>query len=108
MTRRGHWWIKSTTRPSRRPKPQPPAPDRQDWWTPALLTEAEKQIIADAGQLWNKICAAIPDGATRDADLAELIAPIHLIQRYFMGQAAARTYPGSYRLLGSRLHRKER
>jgi len=66
----------------------------------AVLTDRERDIIHDAGQLWNDICTAIPDGPTRDADLLELIGAIHLVQRYFMGQAAARAYPDQYRLLG--------
>jgi hypothetical protein len=68
-----------------------------------LLTDLERDIVKDAGRLWNKICAAIPDGPTRASDLEELIVPIHLIQRYFMGQAAVRAYPGEFRGLGDSL-----
>jgi hypothetical protein len=42
----------------------------------------------------------VGDGPTRAADLAELTAAIHVIQRAVMAQAAARAYPGQYRPLG--------
>ncbi len=40
------------------------------------------------------------NGPTREEDLAELTATIHIIQRTVMAQAAARAYPGEFRLLG--------
>lgn len=68
-----------------------------------FLTELEKGVIEMAGHLWNHICAAVPEGPAREADLAELAPAIHLIQRYFMGQAAVRAYPGEYRGLGVKI-----
>ena len=65
------------------------------------LTTEEHAVIRQAGDLWGSICKAIPDGPTRDADLAELIPHIHAIQHTFMANAAARAYPDTYRLLGS-------
>jgi hypothetical protein len=65
------------------------------------LTEAEQVVIAKTADLWGDICAAIPDGPTRDADLNELVVHIHAIQRAFMSNAAARAHPQLYRRLGS-------
>jgi hypothetical protein len=42
----------------------------------------------------------VANGPTRTEDLAELTAAIHVIQRTVMAQAAARAYPGEFRLLG--------
>lgn len=69
-----------------------------------LLTDAEHRAIVMAGELASLIgTEVIADGPTRDHDLNELIAPIHVIQRSIMGQAAARKYPTQYRLLGASL-----
>jgi hypothetical protein len=68
-----------------------------------LLTDDEQIVVYRAGQLWNLICSAIPDGPTRDADLRELIVHVHAIQHAFMANAAARAYPDAYRRLGSTL-----
>ena len=69
----------------------------------ALLTEAEHTAIQQAATLWNALCAAIPDGPTRDADLRELCAHVHAIQHAVMANAAARAYPETYRTLGGTL-----
>jgi hypothetical protein len=42
----------------------------------------------------------VADGSTREDDLAELRAAIHVVQRAVLAQAAARAYPGEFRLLG--------
>jgi hypothetical protein len=56
-----------------------------------LLTEQEQYASAQAGLLYGFIARSIvAHGPTREADLAELVAPIHVIQRMIMGQAAAR------------------
>lgn len=68
-----------------------------------MLTPNERAVVQMAADLWDQICVTVPEGPTRDQDLNELIAPIHLIQRYFMGQAATRAYPGRYRSLGKSL-----
>jgi hypothetical protein len=67
----------------------------------AGLTLAEHDAIHRAGRLYSTIAAdVIGFGPTREADLAELRAHIHGIQRMLMAQAAAREYPKDYRLLG--------
>lgn len=68
------------------------------------LTTDEQLAIDLAGTLWGVLCRIVGHGPTRDADLAELIAPIHLIQRYVGSQAAARAHPHEFRLLGETLH----
>lgn len=66
-----------------------------------VLTDLEREVVRDAGALWNKICQVVGDGPTRDADLAELIHHVHAIQHAVMSQAAGRAYPEEFRLLGS-------
>ena len=68
------------------------------------LTPEEHAVIRLAGELWNAICAAIPDGPTRIPDLEELAPHVHAIQHAFMANAAARAYPEQYRTLGRSLH----
>ena len=68
-----------------------------------LLTEDEQDVISLAGELWSRLCRAIPDGPTRTADLRELCTHIHAIQHAVMANAAARAYPDTYRLLGGTL-----
>lgn len=68
--------------------------------TLGLLTEDEKLAVKMAGELWNLLCKIVGSGETRSNDLDELIAPIHLIQRYVMSNAAARAYPNQLRSLG--------
>ena len=68
--------------------------------TEGLLTDSEHAVVEQAGRLWNAICAAVPAGPTRDADLRELIPHVHAIQHAFMANAAARAYPDRYRSLG--------
>lgn len=65
-----------------------------------LLTPAEHDAIAMAGQLWNQLCAITENGPAREGDLRELCFHIHGIQRAVLKQAAARAYPDLYRLLG--------
>ena len=74
-----------------------------DGFTQPLLSSIEQQIINAAGDLWTMMCAAIPEGPTRQSDLGELIVHIHAIQHTFMAQAASRAYPDLYRQLGSTL-----
>jgi hypothetical protein len=66
-----------------------------------LLTDAERDAVRLAGELFtlirDEVCG---HGPTRDADLAELTADVHRIQRLVMAQAAARLYPGEFRLMG--------
>lgn len=87
-----------------------PLPDGHRFGPGPLLTDKERAAIRIAGDLWGALCdiVADTDPVVRLGDLQELIAPIHVIQRYVMGQAAARAYPAEFRLLGSRLPERER
>jgi hypothetical protein len=72
-----------------------------------LLTGAEREAVRLAGLLYTLIEEHIvADGPTRDDDLAELRAAVHVIQRAMLAQAAGRAYPEEFRLLGRRLRRK--
>jgi len=65
------------------------------------LTQAEQKAVDLAGQLYALLTDEIVGHeATREADLAELCAPLHLVQWAILAQCAARAYPGAYRLLG--------
>lgn len=68
--------------------------------TDELLTEDEHRAIALAGELMNLLRSIVGDGPHALAELAELVPPVHVIQRAVMKQAAARAYPDRYRLLG--------
>lgn len=75
--------------------------------TEDLLTDKEREAIRMAGALWGLLCEIVADAdpMLRLGDLQELITPIHQIQRYVMGQAAARAYPAEFRLLGATIPR---
>lgn len=67
----------------------------------ASVTAEEREAVQLAGHLYTLIAErVIADGATRDDDLAELRAAVHVIQRMVLAQAAARAYPREFRLLG--------
>jgi hypothetical protein len=67
----------------------------------SLLTDDELEAVRQAGLLYQLISKRIVgNGPCREDDLAELTAAVHVIQRMVMGQAAARGYPGRFRLLG--------
>jgi hypothetical protein len=67
----------------------------------SVLTGDEREAVRLAGQLYthiaDKVCG---HGPTRDDDLAEVRAAIHVVQRLVMAQAAARSHPGELRLMG--------
>lgn len=65
-----------------------------------LLTDEEIEFVRSAGQLWNLLCALVPAGPTREADLGEAVVHIHALQHMVMAQAAARAYPTLFRELG--------
>ena len=73
-----------------------PHPGRPD----ALLTETERAVVAELGQIWNRLCTIVGDGRTRKADLDELIVHVHALQQAVLSQAAGRAYPQEFRLLG--------
>jgi len=67
-----------------------------------LLTADEHEAVRQAGLLYTFIAERIvAHGPTRDDDLAELRAAVHVIQRAVEAQAAARAYPRKFRLLGT-------
>jgi hypothetical protein len=67
-----------------------------------LLTATEKYLFALAGSLYTTMAEdVVGHGDTRDADLAELAAAIHVIQRMIGNQAMARKYPALARTLGN-------
>jgi hypothetical protein len=66
-----------------------------------LLTDAERRAMELTTQLVNLVArAVIGDGETRTQDINEFVRHVHGIQHMIMAQAAARAYPGEYRLLG--------
>jgi hypothetical protein len=66
-----------------------------------MLTASERQAVSMAGRLATLITnEIIGHGPTREQDVRELEAAVHLIQWRVMAQAAARLYPGEFRLLG--------
>jgi protein tyrosine phosphatase (PTP) superfamily phosphohydrolase (DUF442 family) len=81
------------------PQREPDARGSQD--PASLLTADEHEAVRQAGLLYTFIAEhVVADGPTRDDDLAELRAVIHVIQRTVLAQAAARAWPGEFRLLG--------
>jgi hypothetical protein len=66
-----------------------------------MLTGDERKAVRLAGELYthiaDKVCGS---GPTRDDDLAELRAAIHVVQHLVMAQSAARAHPGDLRLMG--------
>ncbi|MGH3475424.1 MAG: hypothetical protein ACRDQD_01150 [Nocardioidaceae bacterium] len=68
--------------------------------TTPRLTETEHEALAATGDLYLLLLKVVGTGPTRDQDLVYLGVHIEAIQRTVMAQAAARSYPGTYRLLG--------
>lgn len=60
-----------------------------------LLTREERSIVADLGLMAERIVAAI---GAEDTDVNEICGHIHVLQSRVMQQAAARAYPGEFRL----------
>jgi hypothetical protein len=67
---------------------------------PLTLTDEERQWVADLGKLWNRLCVIVGPEETRGPDLNELVAHIHALQQAVLSNAAGRTYPTQFRLLG--------
>lgn len=72
-----------------------------------LLTEREQALVTRLGEVWNELCAVVEDGPTRGADLQEMAVHVHALQNAVLAQAAARGYPGVYRLMGATLQSAE-
>lgn len=72
--------------------------------TENLLTADEHKAVRMAGHLYTFIAErVVADGLTRDDDLAELRAAVHVIQRAVLANAAARAFPTEIRKLGGEL-----
>lgn len=65
-----------------------------------LLTDLERRALDLTGELAGLFGEIVGPERSRGGDLAEIVAAIHVLQRYLMSQAAARAYPGQYRALG--------
>lgn len=66
-----------------------------------LLTPNEHELVAMLGRCFTAFSVIVGHDATREADLREATAHIHALQNMVLAQAAARAYPGRYRLAGA-------
>ncbi len=65
------------------------------------LTAAELRAMDITAELVNVMCNdVIGHGLTREADVREFVAHVHVIQQAILAQAAGRAYPERFRLLG--------
>lgn len=71
--------------------------------TDELLTPEEVEALDVLGDLARQFASIIGHGRTRDADSREAVFHIHALQNMVLSQAAARRYPGQFRLLGETL-----
>jgi hypothetical protein len=76
--------------------------DIADLGTHDALTELELKALKQSGELAQLIRQIIGDGPNSSHDWAEAAAHIHAIQNMVMSQAAARSYPDKFRLLGNK------
>lgn len=67
---------------------------------PELLTPPELEVMDRTADLVNMVAGVMGHGPTREGDWAEFVFHVHGIQRMILKQAAARAYPGRFRLLG--------
>lgn len=61
----------------------------------AFLTPGEHQLIESLGKTCMSICSL---AGTTEGDRAEAILHTHALQNMVLARAAARAYPGRYRL----------
>lgn len=66
-----------------------------------LLTEDEKRAIELAGECASLIFKIIKENGGFEHDADEICTAVHVLQRFVMSNAAARAYPGKYRMLGA-------
>jgi hypothetical protein len=66
----------------------------------AFLTEEEHEILDLTSKLAERVRAWLGDGPAARGDWAELAGAIHVVQRQVLSNAAARAYPGRYRMAG--------
>jgi hypothetical protein len=64
------------------------------------LTDDEMDLVFRLGELAEDFERLMGDGPTAEADMAEVIRHVHALQQTVMAQAAARTHPTKFRLLG--------
>ncbi len=65
------------------------------------LTDAELRAMDITVELVNVMCRdVIGHGPTRDADVREFVAHVHVIQQAILSQSAGRAHPERFRLLG--------
>jgi hypothetical protein len=65
------------------------------------LTADELWIVETLGKVADRWAGCVGDGPTREPDLAEFFAHVHVLQQAVMAQAAARIYPHLFRLAGA-------
>ena len=97
------------------PADWPSPPDGRDlqfqigWWSAltmvaqtatSALTGNEHAMIAKVADLASDFMDVVGEGPTAAADWNEILPHLHALQQTILAQAAARTYPGKYRLLG--------
>jgi hypothetical protein len=68
------------------------------------LTEAERAAVDMLGEAWDAVVKVIAAGGNPETyDAHELVGHVHALQNAVLANAAARAYPGAYRLLGGTL-----
>lgn len=70
---------------------------------PELLTPLELEVMDRTAELVNMVSRVMGGGRARSGDWDEFVFYVHGIQRMILKQAAARAYPGRFRLLGEDL-----
>lgn len=66
-----------------------------------MLTPAELRAMDITVDLVNVMCKeVIGHGPTREHDINEFVAQVHIIQQAILSQAAGRAYPFRFRTLG--------
>ena len=69
------------------------------------MTAEEHEAMDAIGRAHAAICKVIRQGgdeAVENADINEAVLHVHALQQMVLSNAAARTYPDRYRLLGKR------
>lgn len=71
-----------------------------------LLTDKEKKLVKDLGNIANgfsEVAKEEDEGIPYSGDMHEAVLYIHALQNIVLANAAARAYPGKYRLFGKLL-----
>lgn len=92
------------------PAPKTRTMDFQLGWWAALsmiaaqgghgLTDAEHAIAAKVEDLAQDLMELVGEGPTAGEDWAEILPHLHALQQTVLAQAAGRTHPGRYRMIG--------